>query len=377
MKITREELYRAVWEKPAVQLAKEYGISDVALGKLCRRLRIPKPVKGHWVKVKSLRRVRRPGLPAFEGSESIEITPSPPRPSLHVLASLRLEVSENVLITPKQEPSPVVGHLTRQRDQLRASAPDGNYRENLQGLRVTPGLTDRALLFFDAVLKALQGFDCHALPLKDKPRDLGGLILRRGETDVEVWLVEEMVATKKLISPMPAWARTPEQQQRYFKKTWSYTGKLEFRIREYGLNHERTRWRDTTQKRLEDQLDGVVAGVINTADRLRLRAEDQRREQKRWQEAQEARRQEQRRRQEEEGCRKALEDAAERWAKCQQMRAYLAAYEDKLEAAGQLNVDTEASRWLAWANAYVERQDPLRSATDPGTDQNVLGTPRT
>ena len=34
----REELYHKAWSKPLVHLAKEYGISDVALGKICKKL---------------------------------------------------------------------------------------------------------------------------------------------------------------------------------------------------------------------------------------------------------------------------------------------------------------------------------------------------
>ena len=44
----RTKLYDELWEKPTVQLAKEYGISDVGLGKVCRQLNIPKPSRGYW-----------------------------------------------------------------------------------------------------------------------------------------------------------------------------------------------------------------------------------------------------------------------------------------------------------------------------------------
>src|ERR1035437_7292597 len=44
----REKLYKEIWERPAVQLAKEYGLSDVALAKICKKLKIPKPGVGYW-----------------------------------------------------------------------------------------------------------------------------------------------------------------------------------------------------------------------------------------------------------------------------------------------------------------------------------------
>jgi len=46
--LSREELYREVWRRPTLALARSYGLSDVALAKLCRRRHIPRPARGHW-----------------------------------------------------------------------------------------------------------------------------------------------------------------------------------------------------------------------------------------------------------------------------------------------------------------------------------------
>lgn len=48
--ITREDLYRLVWEKPMNKLAKEFGLSDVGLAKICTRLGVPRPPQGYWIK---------------------------------------------------------------------------------------------------------------------------------------------------------------------------------------------------------------------------------------------------------------------------------------------------------------------------------------
>lgn len=63
--ITREELFAAVWEKPTSQIAREFGISDVALGKLCRKHQVPKPPRGYWARVAAGQTPKRPPLPAF------------------------------------------------------------------------------------------------------------------------------------------------------------------------------------------------------------------------------------------------------------------------------------------------------------------------
>jgi hypothetical protein len=46
----REELYEKVWSEPVTKVAKGYGVSDVALAKACRKLKVPVPGRGYWAK---------------------------------------------------------------------------------------------------------------------------------------------------------------------------------------------------------------------------------------------------------------------------------------------------------------------------------------
>ena len=62
----REQLYRQVWEQPMQKLAKEYGISDVALSKTCRKLLVPVPGRGFWAKKEAgVPLPKRPRLPSL------------------------------------------------------------------------------------------------------------------------------------------------------------------------------------------------------------------------------------------------------------------------------------------------------------------------
>ena len=47
-----EELSKLVWIKPSQELAKEFGVSDVALGKYCKKRGIEKPARGYWASLK-------------------------------------------------------------------------------------------------------------------------------------------------------------------------------------------------------------------------------------------------------------------------------------------------------------------------------------
>ena len=48
IELTREELFKKVWERPMTKVAAEYGISDVGLKKICDKHRIPVPGRGYW-----------------------------------------------------------------------------------------------------------------------------------------------------------------------------------------------------------------------------------------------------------------------------------------------------------------------------------------
>lgn len=63
--LSREELFALVWERPTSEIANELGISDVAVGKLCEKLQVPKPPRGYWARVEAGQTPRRPALKAF------------------------------------------------------------------------------------------------------------------------------------------------------------------------------------------------------------------------------------------------------------------------------------------------------------------------
>jgi hypothetical protein len=48
--ITREELYEAVWAESMVKVAKIYGLSDVGVAKIAKKLHVPVPGRGYWAK---------------------------------------------------------------------------------------------------------------------------------------------------------------------------------------------------------------------------------------------------------------------------------------------------------------------------------------
>lgn len=45
--LKRTEFYNKIWSKPMTKLAKEYGVSDVGLSKICKKMDIHKPYAGY------------------------------------------------------------------------------------------------------------------------------------------------------------------------------------------------------------------------------------------------------------------------------------------------------------------------------------------
>ena len=92
IKISRTDLYERDWTTPFRTLAKEFGLSDVGLAKLCRRHDIPLPGRGYWVRMHFGKKQERTALSDAKDAtaETIVITAPasrsyeedlPPRPS--------------------------------------------------------------------------------------------------------------------------------------------------------------------------------------------------------------------------------------------------------------------------------------------------------
>jgi hypothetical protein len=67
----RGKLYEEVWAEAVTTVAKRYGVSDVALRKICKKLAVPLPPLGYWAKLASGRKSPIPQLPRHSGPTEI------------------------------------------------------------------------------------------------------------------------------------------------------------------------------------------------------------------------------------------------------------------------------------------------------------------
>lgn len=94
--LNKKQLYDLVWKRPIMEVAKEYGLSDRGLAKLCERNGIPVPPRGHWAKKKAGQKIVRPPL----------IILSPKEPDTVLLMKQAVQKQETSQgITESAEPS--------------------------------------------------------------------------------------------------------------------------------------------------------------------------------------------------------------------------------------------------------------------------------
>jgi hypothetical protein len=181
----RAKLLAEVWTEPVQVVAPRYNLSDVGLKKLCARLQIPTPPRGHWAKVRSGKRgVPQPKLRDYTGQpqhlirptysarrEEEKLTAIDPR----LASALSFEEQpENQISVPARVSSwhPVVAAA---RDGLARPFIDRRQMPQSRGnglnISVSESLTRRALVIADAFLKALEK---------------RGYVVRQGAQNVEI-----------------------------------------------------------------------------------------------------------------------------------------------------------------------------------------------
>ena len=90
----RTELYEQVWKEPVRTVARAYGISDVWLAKICRKLSVPRPPRGYWIRKRSGWGDKQPPLTPVPEGKPVEITVPRRRQMVFLSRLLRPEEGE-------------------------------------------------------------------------------------------------------------------------------------------------------------------------------------------------------------------------------------------------------------------------------------------
>lgn len=363
--LKREDLFIQVWQQPMTKLAEGYGLSDVGLRKICKKLNVPLPPRGYWARK---HRKKPPVLPPTKGQTTHEIRIPIPTPEVVAEERTYLDPRSPELINNESNPKNkiVVGARLRDphplveatRKHLLSVKPDdygrlNSYQKGCLGVSVGDKSVTRVLLILDALVKALA--------------KRGYLVTsKEGQPEVAV-LDEKITFTIEEPSKRHDNIVTPEQQKKnpygyYHRYRYTPTGVLFLKIDRWAYG-ARQSWKDGKTQRIEECLNAFIVGLVEVAEaNKRDRLERQRREEE-WRREREEREAKQRLIDEENARREKLEAEAANWAKANQIRGYVEAVKQRAAVRNEEIIpDSNLDRWIVWATRYACLIDPsLRS----------------
>ncbi len=364
IEVTRQALYDQVWSTPMTRLAKEYGISDVALAKICKKLNVPYPRRGYWRRKETGKTVKQLPLPPNTDPAKQGVTIHRTiRPQS--VAPLSEDATQRIIAEQAPEQKIEVPDrlgkthrlLSGQLAEWRSASVDeygairsGSLRQ--LNIRVSPQHLSRAVRIMNVLLLALEARG-HQVGIQDGFKKAFGV--RMNGAPVEFGLEEKFQRIE----------RSEEKSQK--QDPWGYrrfeyvsTGMLMLKITEWGADGLQKTWSDGKTTKLENCLNDFVVGLLNVAEAVKARRLKQEQEEQLRREAERRRQEEAIKRQEELARLQALEQEAANWAKAQQLRSYLSALKDMLTTKhGEIQPGSQADQWLIWAHQYADRLDPL------------------
>lgn len=361
--IKREELYERIWQTPASVLAKEYRMSDSMLARVCKKLRVPKPPVGYWVKIKHSKKVPRPLLqplgpeePAqYEHFEWLDMEPlQVANPEFAILLSHvppTLHVPEDL-----RNPDPLITNTQHYYDSRKRGLDNARDIEHLK-LNVYPKSEGRALRLLDSIIKFFRNLGCEVRGVstsndKQHIQILGELI---------VFGIEER--TKRIDHVLTKEELACKQAGRYFHADkWDFipTGEITLLIDVWAPGIVRRRWSDSSRRSLEDKASEFVIGAIYAANALRKRRDDQEEAERLAAEQRRLKLEYEKKLAEEEARRKTADVRVANWIKSRQLRAFIRELERCLTNGPYSDqARQECQSWIKWANEYADQLDPI------------------
>ncbi|PCJ61073.1 MAG: hypothetical protein COA65_02320 [Rhodospirillaceae bacterium] len=384
IELTREELFKQVWERPMTKVAADHGISDVALKKICDKHRIPVPGRGYWAKKAAGKKVERAYFRAVTDPAINRIT-------IHGSSAEHLPetVKEAKQAAEKRERRPenkvevVPASEDRHPKVMKTGKKLEKTKPQQKGLVITSGpdffdleigtkSVVRVIAFLNALATAAEARGYHIVK-GDK-----ALVFVVEDEPLDIKITEKTTRSKHEpteteLAAMARWKRRQERRHQSWQYVewappptppeWDYTpnGRLQVALNEgcYGYNGLRRTFGDGKTQRIETLINGILEAFATWSAAIKAKRVEDERQKREWEEA-ERQREEQRQRDALDKKRvEALSNDLKRLHQGRQVLDYVAAVREKLEA-GQSEDPDAVQKWIEWANDYADRLDPLR-----------------
>jgi hypothetical protein len=369
----RAKLLEEVWSEPVQLVAPRYGLSDVGLKKLCTRLQIPTPPRGHWAKVKAGKRVSPcPKLREYTGYPGYLYRPAATpsvQDSAAEIVDTRLQrvlnferQPENQIVVPERIKvwHPVV---TAAREALVRPIIDQRGMPQTHGnglnISVSPALQSRALKVADTLLKALEK---------------RGYTVRQGQHRVEILMFGHVLHLRLFEASLRSqYEPTAKELAAQAKGEWSYWAKWQFtpsgRLQVLVNEGYGGKIFDSDSRPVELQLNKLVGLMATRAVEFLVRNERQAIEDAERQRVREAALERKRRQDAEKQRLAKLEVDAQNWRRAQAIREYLNALE---QSAERHEHTMEQLELLRWGRAKADWIDPLKPDVVDVLDEEIV-----
>lgn len=363
--ITREELFRQVWETPMSRLAERYGISGNGLAKICDRLAVPYPPRGYWAKKTAGKHVAQYRLPPPEPDTpaSITITPTPPALQLKPLAPEQRERAarveqEGAIIVPDRltRPHHVIAGWLAEHEQRRQAAK----RDRSAWAPPFLDWTDTDHRRHRILHSLFTAAERHGLVVKAGERRETFFAFGPERIDYKLREKQKQVRRPKTADEL----RWSSPGDRTWKQVLEPTGLLVFTIETYlGQCTTRREWLETETKPLEKQLPDILRSLTLAGPALVTLRQEREVAESRRREAERLRQIEAERRQKERNQWRRFGELARQWEDTECARRLLLKLDRQEHDPEQMVGGRPIHEWLSWAREQIESHDPLRAGS--------------
>jgi len=366
--LSRAELYERVWNGPLRSVAKELGVSDVGLAKICERHEIPRPEQGHWVRV---RLGQNPGpTPLGEINDAkLDVVRIAIHPKVAEVLTQDIAPEVQIQLVPVAiavEPDRPISHPLVVRTKKSLAHPRQDERgllfpkegKPVPHIRVSQGALPRALTILDALFRS---FVERKIAIAWDTTDGAKLHVTVLGESVAFWIGERIQRVTRALTSQEE-ARKRASPYSYFQQ-WDYkpTGELSLVISDvpYGSKIRQT-WSDGVIQRLENCLGDFAAGLHLIALAIKKQRAEREQWQREWDERQRRRELEQRREEEFERKAKIISEASDAWHTSERIADFAAALRRMNENTGRSDREhRDLGRLARWAKGYAQRLNPV------------------
>lgn len=372
IKLSRQELHQQVWEKPMRDLAKELGMSDVGLRKLCHRNGIPTPPQGYHLMKEGPKKKRlyRP-LPQPKTGQDNEFTFKKTSEFIKDEIHTSQTVWEDLLKNPPHE---ITKQETREikRTIKTIQEPLNRKKVDERGILLTPmkdypirvsssKLTE-AVEYLNALFQRLA---CLGSTLPEYTKSDRGPLLALNWRGYEFRFRVEEFSNRYPVPP----EERPKRSYSFYSDQWKYlpTGNITVDI--WGPGYGSLNMKDGKTRKINERIDELAKRMFirafDEAEKDRVEKIRMKNAIKHLQKKDEIRRE-----QEFEVLKqKKLLQEVRSWRRVTEIRAYIAAVEEMgpQSSAKVFNSEKEWADWINWAQKYADSIDI--------TYQGLVGSP--